>query len=133
MTIVNLPHLWNHLMTSMHVPQRNNWNILEQQCAVFHLHNPGKTKTMFLRGNTRHDVFQIISLTIRTPDRRYIHGGKWVAIKTFSYVVGMKVCFRNRRNRRLGFTITHLHRVKVIYKETRIGGRYNVTTAYPII
>ena len=101
--IANLPNIRIHLASHLHIPQEFNrfgWHKLAYQCAIFHELNPGREKTMFLRGSSWNDITkQWIYSTIVAPDPdilRYLDRyGKWVVIKTFPHPVGEGVRFRN--------------------------------------
>ena len=135
MSIVNRYRLRKHLMGSLHLPRRFNsqgWDDLEDDCATFR-RDKGKAKTMFRRGMTWQDVANFIYQTITSPDMPpYLHYGKWIAIRTFGFVVGQEVNFSSQRNSRHRYRLHRrpLYRVKVVFTEVR-RGRYIVKTAYP--
>ena len=137
MSIVNRYRLRKHLMHSLHLPRRFNsqgWDDLEYDCATFR-RDTGKTKTMFRKGMTWQDVLNLIYQTITSPDiPPYLHFGKWIAIRTFGFVVGQKVNFssqRNSRRRRYRLHRRPLYRVKVVFTKVHRGRYISVKTAHP--
>ena len=69
--ITNLRNVWIHLAGHLHVPYEFNsfgWYNVAYQCAILHELNPGRKKTMFLRGSSRNDIRQWIHSTIVAPN-----------------------------------------------------------------